>query len=80
MPVKVPDDLLKMTTKCPQKFSCLTSDQCDGHKMCEVEHIMGTNVMFVKDSQREYCPYKLSYGYGQICICPTHYAIKCIKQ
>jgi hypothetical protein len=76
MPVKVPDDVLKVTTKCPRKFSCLTSDQCDDHKMCEVEHIMGTNVMFLKDKQQAYCPYRLSYGFSQICTCPTHYIIR----
>ena len=81
MTVKVPADVLNVTTKCPHKFSCLTSsDQCDDHKMCEVEHIKGTNVMFLKDTQQAYCPYKLSYGFSQICTCPTHYAIKCIKQ
>jgi hypothetical protein len=75
MPVKVPDDVLKMTTKCPHKFSCTTPGQCDEHKMCEVEHIIGTNVMFLKDTQQAHCPYRLAFGYSQICTCPTHYAI-----
>ena len=80
MPVKVPDDVLKKTIKCPHKFSCLTSDQCGKHKICEVERIMGTNVIFLKDTQQAQCPYRLAFDYSQICTCPTHYAIKCIKQ
>ena len=80
MSVKVPDDVLKMTTKCPHAFSCLTPGQCGEHKMCEVEHINGTNVMFLKDTQEAVCPYRLKYASSQICTCPTHYAIKCMKQ
>ena len=81
MPVKVPDDVLKMTTKCPHAFSCLTLGRCGEHKMCEVEHIINiTNLIFLKDTQHADCPYRLTYGNGQICTCPTHYAIKCIKQ
>ena len=76
MPVKVPDDVLKMTTKCLHAFSCLTSGQCYEHKMCEVKYINGTNVMFLKDTQEAVCPYRLRYAFSQICTCPTHYAIK----
>jgi hypothetical protein len=76
MPVEVPDDVLKMTTKCRHKFSCLTSDQCGKHKICEVERIMGTNVIFLKDTQQAQCPYRLAFDYSQICTCPTHYAMK----
>ena len=80
MPVKVPDDVLKMTPKCPHAFSCLTPDQCGSHKMCEVEHVNGTNVIFLKDTQPAVCPYRLTYASSQICVCPTHYAIKRMKQ
>jgi hypothetical protein len=80
MPVKVPDDVLKKTIKCPHKFSCLTSDQCGEHKMCEVEYAIGTNLMILKDMQPAVCPYRSTYGYGQICTCPSHYSIMCVKQ
>jgi hypothetical protein len=76
MPVIVPDDVVKMTIKCPYKFSCLTSDQCGDHKMCEVENVNGANVMILSDTQQLQCPYRLAFGYSQICICPTHYAMK----
>lgn len=79
MSVKVPDDILKMTTKCLHKFSCITEGQCGEFKMCEVEHINGNNIIFLKDTQQTHCPYRLSYGYGQICTCPTHYTIKYIN-
>ena len=79
MPFRVPDDVLKMTTKCPHSFSCLTQDQSGEHKMCEVEDINGTNVIFLKDTQGVVCPYRVSYAKGQICTCPTHYAIECRK-
>jgi len=80
MPVKVSDDVLEMTTKCPHTFSCLTPSQCGKHKMCEVEDINGTNVIFLKDTQEAVCPYRLRYASSQICTCPTHYAIKCMNQ
>lgn len=80
MSVKVPDDVLKMTTKCPHKFSCLTPSQSGEHKMCEVEDINGKNVMFLKDTQYAFCPYRVWYGSSQLCTCPTHYAIECMKQ
>jgi len=76
MQFKVPDDVLKMTTKCPHKFSCLTSDKCGYHKTCAVERIFDTNLMFLKDTRQSSCPYQLAFGNGQICICPVHYAIK----
>jgi hypothetical protein len=78
--IKVPEDVLKMTTKCPHAFSCLASDQCGKHKICEVEHIYGLNAMLLKDTQHKYCPYRVMYGYSQLCSCPTHYSIKCVKQ
>ena len=80
MSVKVPDDILKMTTKCPHAFSCLTLGRCGERKICEVEYINGTHVMFLKDTQETVCRYRLTYGNGQMCTCPMHYAIKCIKQ
>jgi hypothetical protein len=80
MPVKVPDDILKMTTKCPHAFSCLTPGQCGEHKMCEVEDINGMNVMFLKDTKEAVCPYRARYASSQLCTCPTHYAIKCMNQ
>jgi hypothetical protein len=80
MPVKVPDNVLKMTTKCPHTFSCLTSGQCGKHKICEVEYIYGTNIMSLKDTQQSHCPYRVTYGYRHLCSCPTHYAIKCMNQ
>ena len=46
MPVKVPDDVLKMTTKCPHAFSCLTQGQSGEHKMCEVEDIHAQTLCF----------------------------------
>lgn len=75
MPVKVSDDVLKMTTKCPHAFSCLTLGQGSEHKLCEVEDINGTNVIFLKDTQETICPYRLRYASSPICTCPTHYAI-----
>jgi hypothetical protein len=80
MSVKVPDDVLKMTTKCPHTFSCLTLGQCGERKMCEVEHINGTNLLFLKDKQQAVCSYRLTYANSQICICPTHYAIQHMKR
>ena len=79
MSVKVPDDVLKVTTKCPHSFSCLTPGQYNEHKMCEVEHIIGTNILFLRDTQQAGCPYRLTFGNSQTCICPTHYAIGRMK-
>ncbi|HUN56228.1 MAG TPA: hypothetical protein VMU29_13840 [Smithella sp.] len=76
MQVKVPDDVLKVTKECPHKFSCLSSDQSDHRKTCEVKHILGADLMFLNDSRQAHCPYRLMFGNGQICTCPVHYAVK----
>ena len=79
MSIKVPEQVLKNTTKCRHEFSCLDPDKCYRKKMCEVDQIDGKNVLLLKDKNTKDCPYRLSFGNGQICVCPTHYAISCMK-
>lgn len=80
LPLNVPDDVLKMTTKCLHAFSCLTTNQCGKDKTCEVEYTNGRHVIFLKDTQHSVCPYRAAYGYSQICTCPTHYEIRLMKK
>ena len=79
MPVKVPDDVLKMTTRCPHTFSCFTSAQCGKHKMCEVDYIYGINVISLKDNNM-HIVHSIKVWLQLLCSCPTHYAIKCMNQ
>jgi len=72
MNLKVPSEVLEKTTKCPRKFDCLKSGKC---AECEVSGIDGKNVIYLKSTKTNYCPYYLPFGNGGLCVCPTHYAV-----
>ena len=79
MPLNVPEDILKATTKCHHAFSCLDSGQCGKHKLCEVDQAPTKNILFLKSKEHAECPYRLSFGYHQMCTCPTHFIINRMK-
>jgi len=66
MKLNINSEILGQTTKCPHEFECLVSEK---YPACEVEKIPA-NIHFVKKKILS-CPYKVSFGYGQLCICPT---------
>jgi hypothetical protein len=75
MSVTVPNEILKATTKCPHSFSCLESGKGGEHKMCEVSYANKNYVLVLKSKEPEKCPYRVDFGYSQLCECPTHLTI-----
>lgn len=72
----VPDEVLQKTTKCMNGFSCLATGQCNDPIRCSVEKVIGENIIFIKTSDDAYmCPYRVTFGYGKVCRCPTHFAL-----
>ncbi|MCE5211906.1 MAG: hypothetical protein LLG40_10165 [Deltaproteobacteria bacterium] len=48
--------------------------------MCETEKAHVENILFLVSREQIECPYRLSFGQGQVCLCPTHYYYKKIKK
>lgn len=71
MKYKIDADILNMTTKCKEDFSCLSGeDKC----LCEVEEMIKTNgrFLFIKPkSNIQNCNYKIKPGNSFSCFCPT---------
>lgn len=76
MDIIVPDSILSETKKCRHNFSCLGTQTCGHKKICEVEKVHSGGILFLVPKEQLHCPYRLSFGEGQICLCPTHYHIK----
>jgi len=43
--------------------------------MCEADYADGLNVLFLKAKKPAKCIHRISFGYSQMCSCPTRYAI-----
>ena len=70
MKLNIDSEILGQTTKCPHEFECLVSEE---YPECEIEQ-GPANIYFVKEKVL-YCPYKISFGYGQLCTCPARIEI-----
>ena len=78
MKEKVPEEVVRETTKCSKGLACLSNGSserfhcCHG---CEVDFVLGKNLMFVKpkDQNASLCSYKMHYGSGHVCQCPVRY-------
>lgn len=78
MKVAVPDEVIREASKCPSGFSCLAADASGDSRCChncEVDFVLGKNLMFVKPAGHgaALCPYKMHYGSGHVCQCPVRY-------
>jgi len=80
MDVNIPESILSETTECRHNFSCLQTQKCGNRKMCETEKAHVENILFLVSREQIECPYRLSFGQGQVCLCPTHYYYKKIKK
>ena len=74
----VPDEILQATNKCSSDHSCLSNASPENGQCChgcDVEFVVGKNLMFVKptDERAHLCPYKMHYGSGIVCQCPVRY-------
>ena len=56
-------------TKCGRDFQCLNHD---GKPLCKIENVVAKDLLFIKCSpDLRRCDYKISFGEGNICFCPT---------
>lgn len=71
----IPAIILMKTQKCPHTFACLKTK--NGHGNCEVQEAISGSILYLKcKNQDSLCPYRTSMGLaGQMCSCPTHYAL-----
>ena len=65
---------ISKTKECRSGFSCLEPKA--NHPHCSVDYPFGKNLMFVNSPSDATCPYRMRFGNGYICDCPTHYALK----
>jgi len=68
--IKIDTNILNQTTQCRDNLSCLSGKKdC----LCEVEKHMksNTNAVFIQQQEGKACNYKMDFGYGWICNCPT---------
>jgi hypothetical protein len=79
MKIKVPDEVLKQTTQCPNNFSCLTTGSCSKFPACTAKTHYKNLDMFSVESKNiiniSLCPYELSFAGEYICQCPTYAAL-----
>lgn len=67
MNIEIDDDIIKKTTKCGKKFSCLCGEIT---QLCKVEECMG-EIIFIKYKEQNLCKYRTYFGYSQVCTCPV---------
>lgn len=62
------------TRQCRSGFRCLEPDAAN--PKCFVDYAFGKNIMFVNSPSDVNCPYRMRFGDGSVCDCPTHFAIQ----
>ena len=65
---RITEETLKMADKCRKNHSCLSGQRDD---LCEVELNVENKIHFVKCLGNEPCPYRISFGYSFVCLCPV---------
>ena len=76
MHYKVPEEILEKTTKCAHDHSCVKSGQLRDKPLCKMDGSYGENLLSFTPDLNKQCPYRVHFGYGYICACPTHGAIE----
>ena len=75
MKFNISKEVLEETTKCPNDFSCLFSGQTENSVECKAQWAVSRNMLFVQSDKLLDCPYKIPFGDGQFCTCPTRFSI-----
>jgi hypothetical protein len=77
MYLKISNETLLETTKCLRDFKCLTAEKGDiCIAKCRVEISIANKLLFVKKLHDNDCHYNaMSFGYSNICQCPTRQEI-----
>jgi len=70
--LKVENETIQKTTKCPSAFKCLSDKN---FPLCAPESSIPGYGLFVHPAEINSCNYKMSFGNGFICTCPTRYEI-----
>jgi hypothetical protein len=65
--ISISEDILKKTDNCKKDFACLSSNK---ESTCNVESVLNEGMKIVKCKDTS-CSYSSSYGYSNICNCPT---------
>ena len=68
--IKIDTNILKQTIQCRDNFSCLSGKKdC----LCKVEKYFKSNssAIFIQPLEEKACNYKMDFGNGWICNCPT---------
>ena len=68
MNIEIDEGVVRATTRCNDHFSCLSGDLA---RLCKVEDCVSDAVYFVKCVEETDCNYKVPFGDGQVCTCPT---------
>lgn len=70
MKYSVPKEIIGKTD-CKFGFSCLETEMCDNHQLCDIIENFGLDVLFVEPIEKQYCGHKMNYGVSNICTCPV---------
>jgi len=69
--VALPETIKQKTTKCENDFGCLLTGRCGNRQMCKVTNAIGPNVLQLATCEQSSCPYRVSFGYCELCVCPV---------
>ena len=69
----MPDSVKEKATKCPHALGCLENGRCGERSLCNVAYASGNNLLRLTGNEQFECPYRMSFGYGQICSCPVRW-------
>jgi len=66
--MKIKNEILEKKVNCKNDFSCLKNGVAT---CCKVLNRVNNKVHFVNYTSKVYCGYKMTFGYSDICNCPT---------
>lgn len=73
MTIEIPDSVRRNTAKCPHEFECLENGRCGERELCKVAYSNGENMLRLSGNDQFICPYRMSFGSGQLCSCPVRW-------
>jgi len=65
--MEIENEIQRETTRCKKDFNCLKNE---GTNCCKVMNCVNDKVHFVNYTSKDYCGYKMTFGYSDICTCP----------
>ncbi len=76
---EIPESVRQKVTQCPHDFGCLASGHCGKRQVCAVEYSYGDNVMLLASNEPACCPYRVAFGYSQLCTCAVREYLHAMK-